>query len=214
MPTILSFDEVSKFNNSEEMRKAMPYDEYFGPMHLRDEQKEERISLAERLEDDFIYILMLLLSMRQYSLLDWSDMQKQLEAAIMATTAGYGADDDFSLKYAERTAKDIISTTKRHADDPYYYSMDRAMFLGENEANTYLNYVDYMQAIFSGKTKKRWVDMRDKRERKTHLRVGGTVKEITEPFMVGNSLLQFPKDTSLGAEAREIVNCRCSAEYF
>jgi hypothetical protein len=88
------------------------------------------------------------------------------------------------------------------------------MYNAENEANSVKNYTDYRKAIEKGKTKKKWIDMRDKRERKTHLEVGGTVIPINEPFVVGNSLMMFPKDDSLGAADKEIINCRCSVKYF
>lgn len=58
------------------------------------------------------------------------------------------------------------------------------------------------------------MDIRDKKERETHLRVGRTIKPIEEPFVVGESLMQYPKDTSLGADSSEIVNCRCTIRYF
>lgn len=46
--------------------------------------------------------------------------------------------------------------------------------------------------------------------RDTHLAVDGTVVDEDEPFAVGDSLLMYPHDTSLGASASEIINCACS----
>ena len=88
------------------------------------------------------------------------------------------------------------------------------MFIAENEANTDMNYLEYVKAVNDGKTKKKWIDMKDKRERKTHLKVGSMTIPIERPFPVGDSLMQFPKDFSLGADAKEIVNCRCSIQYY
>lgn len=105
-------------------------------------------------------------------------------------------------------------STKNHEDSLYYYSIDRAIFSAENESAITYDRQDYLQAIKEEKTKKLWVDVRDRRERKTHLEVGGEVKPINEPFVVGDSLLLFPHDTSYGAEAKEIINCRCSITYF
>lgn len=39
------------------------------------------------------------------------------------------------------------------------------------------------------------------------------VIDIFEPFEVGNSLMMFPKDHSLGAQVKEIAGCRCSLKY-
>lgn len=56
--------------------------------------------------------------------------------------------------------------------------------------------------------------MKDQRVRKTHREVDGETIPIDEVFLVGESLMRFPKDTSLGASAEEIVNCRCVVKYI
>ena len=117
-------------------------------------------------------------------------------------------------EYSKEFADDVVRSTLDNIDDEYYMSNDRAMFAAENEANTVLNYLEFKEAVANGKTRKRWVDIRDSRERKTHRQVGGTVIGIEEAFMVGNSLMMFPKDTSMGAEAKEIIGCRCTIKYF
>ena len=96
----------------------------------------------------------------------------------------------------------------------YYYSSDRAIFIAENESLICWNHQDFSDAIKSGKRRKQWMDVRDKKERETHLQVGRTVNPINEPFLVGNSLMQYPKGTSFGASSSEIVNCRCTIKYF
>ena len=58
------------------------------------------------------------------------------------------------------------------------------------------------------------MDIRDRKERKTHLKIGGEVIAIDKAFVVGKSLMMFPKDESLGADPEEIVNCRCTIKYF
>ena len=134
--------------------------------------------------------------------------------------ASYMLIDAYIKQYALGVTKQIIDATferfsaeDKSITDDYYLSNDRAMFISECEANSILNYRQYSKAVKAGKTKKKWIDIGDKRERKTHLEVGGTILPIDEPFSVGDSLLQFPKDTSLGASSDEIVNCRCSIQY-
>lgn len=46
--------------------------------------------------------------------------------------------------------------------------------------------------------------------RDTHLAADGLLADADEPFTVGNSLLMYPHDTSMGADASEIVTCACS----
>lgn len=108
----------------------------------------------------------------------------------------------------------IIESVQNNPDDPFYVAPDRAKYLAENEANTSLNHQDFVDAIAAGKTRKKWVDIRDDRERPDHRKVGGTIKPITEPFLVGDSIMDYPKDTSYGASANQIVNCRCTIKYI
>jgi uncharacterized protein with gpF-like domain len=150
-------------------------------------------------------------------------IQDQFYDKYLDVVLGYMLIDSYIKEYVLETSKQIIVTTFSHivekhpdseqATDDYYLSNDRAMFISECEANSILNYRQHSKAVKAGKTKKTWIDVGDKRERKTHLEVGGTILPIDEPFSVGDSLLQFPTDTSLGASADEIVNCRCSIQY-
>jgi len=54
---------------------------------------------------------------------------------------------------------------------------------------------------------KEWDDIGDSVTRPTHREANGQRRPIDEPFQVGNSLLMFPGDTSLGAEIKETINC-------
>ena len=57
---------------------------------------------------------------------------------------------------------------------------------------------------------KTWWTAQDNKVRESHAEVHGVTVPFDEPFEVGDSLLMFPGDTSLGAGADEIANCRCS----
>ena len=89
----------------------------------------------------------------------------------------------------------------------------RATLIGENESHTIWNGKEYSDAVEDGMTMKVWHTMRDKRVRGTHRAVEGDMVPIDQPFRVGDSLLMYPRDYSLGASADEIVNCRCWASY-
>lgn len=45
--------------------------------------------------------------------------------------------------------------------------------------------------------------------RDSHIAVDGVIVAQEEPFKVGRSLLMYPHDTSLGAQAKEVINCAC-----
>lgn len=68
-----------------------------------------------------------------------------------------------------------------------------------------------LDAFFQmGYNRKQWLTMGDSRVRLTHQEAAGQIRLLEEPFLVGNSFLMFPQDSSLGASASEIVNCRCT----
>lgn len=208
----MTFDELNQMVGD---KRSSPYEEYFSNIGLSEAEKEKRISLAEKMEDEFVYAMALLFTMAQYSkTIDYETARATFESGYLAALAGAITVDDYVKTYVKQFSYDVVDATENHSTDPYYYSKDRAKVISENEAMTSWNYQEYADAKNSGKTKKRWRDIRDKRERETHREVGGTVIPIDEPFVVGDYLMNFPKDTSLGAGDEEIVNCRCSIRYF
>lgn len=215
--SVSSYDEL---NIRPSNRRSEPYKEYFSKMSISDKEKQERITFSEQMEEVVLYILALIETTIESGETDREYIQTQFYDKYLDVIASYMLIDTYIKQYAFGVTKQIIdatferfSTEDKSITDDYYLSNDRAMFISECEANSILNYRQYSKAVKAGKTKKKWIDLGDKRERKTHLEVGGTTLPIDEPFSVGDSLLQFPKDTSLGASADEIVNCRCSIQY-
>lgn len=215
--SVSSYDELNIRPNN---RRSEPYKEYFSKMSISDKEKQERIAFSEQMEEVVLYILALIETTIENGESDQEYIQTQFYDKYLDVIVSYMLIDTYIKQYALGVTKQIIDVTferfsveDRSITDDYYLSNDRAMFISECEANSILNYRQYSKAVKAGKTKKKWIDVGDKRERKTHLEVGGTTLPIDEPFSVGDSLLQFPKDTSLGASADEIVNCRCSIQY-
>lgn len=214
---VSSYDEL---NIRPSNRRSEPYKEYFSKMSISHKEKQERIAFSEQMEEVVLYILALIETTVESGETKREYIQTQFYDKYLDVIASYMLIDTYIKQYATDITKQIIDITferfsseDKSITDDYYLSNDRAMFISECEANSILNYRQYSKAVKSGKTKKKWIDVGDKRERKTHLEVGGTTLPIGEPFSVGDSLLQFPKDTSLGASADEIVNCRCSIQY-
>lgn len=217
MSSISSYDELNIILGK---HRSEPYKEYFSKMSISDKEKQERIAFSEQMEEVVLYILALIETTIESGETDQEYIQTQFYDKYLDVIASYMLIDTYIKQYALDVTKQIIDATferfsaeDKSITDDYYLSNDRAMFISECEANSVLNYRQYSKAVKAGKTKKKWIDVGDKRERKTHLEVGGTILPINEPFSVGDSLLQFPKDTSLGASADEIVNCRCSIQY-
>lgn len=215
--SVSSYDEL---NIRPDNRRSEPYKEYFSKMSISDKEKQERIAFSEQMEEVVLYILALIETTIESGETKREYIQTQFYDKYLDVIASYMLIDTYIKQYANDITKQIIDTTferlsseDKSITDDYYLSNDRAMFISECEANSILNYRQYSKAVKSGKAKKKWIDVGDKRERKTHLEVGGITLPIGEPFSVGDSLLQFPKDTSLGASTDEIVNCRCSIQY-
>ena len=215
--SVSSYDELNIRPNN---RRSEPYKEYFSKMSISDKEKQERIAFSQKMEKVVLYILALIETTIESGETKREYIQTQFYDKYLDVIASYMLIDTYIKQYSTDITKQIIDITferlsseDKSITDDYYLSNDRAMFISECEANSILNYRQYSKAVKSGKTKKKWIDVGDKRERKTHLEVGGTTLPIGEPFSVGDSLLQFPKDTSLGASADEIVNCRCSIQY-
>ena len=215
--SISSYDELNIRPNN---RRSEPYKEYFSKMSISDKEKQQRIAFSEQMEEVVLYILALIETTIESGESDQEYIQTQFYDKYLDVIASYLLIDTYIKQYALDVTKQIIDATferfsaeDKSITDDYYLSNDRTMFISECEANSILNYRQYSKAVKAGKTKKKWIDVGDKRERKTHLEVGGTILPIDEPFSVGDSLLQFPKDTSLGASADEVVNCRCSIQY-
>lgn len=218
--SVSSYDELNIRPNN---RRSEPYKEYFSKMSTSDKEKQERIAFSEQMEEVVLYILALIETTIESGETNREYIQTQFYDKYLNVVLGYMLIDSYIKEYVLETSKQIIGTTFSHivekhpdseqATDDYYLSNDRAMFISECEANSILNYRQHSKAVKAGKTKKTWIDVGDKRERKTHLEVGGITIPINEPFSVGDSLLMFPTDHFLGASADEIVNCRCSIQY-
>lgn len=206
--------EFDELNEPVRYSRSIPFETYFGEMELTKKQKEKRIAVAEELDELMLFLFALIASMLETDSLDKNYILIQVNQRYLHIVRKYIDVDDYFEDYIKRFSDTFVMTTLESIDDLWYLSADRARFISENESETTWNYEEYKQAIKSGKTKKQWDDVRDNKERKTHREVGGKVIPIEDTFVVGNSLMRYPKDDSLGADAKEIINCRCTIKYF
>lgn len=187
-------------------------------MELTQREIEERISLAEELDDVFFFLFALISgyldSGKPLDIPFFVEKTKEKYEEVIKDIPEYNTDRERFEKFIDDDLQAIVETTIKHIDDEYYLSDDRAEFIAENDTNTILNTRDFVKAVRAGATKKRWLSMRDKLVRETHEIADGQTTNIEDAFIVGNSLMMFPRDTSLGADASEIVNCRCSIRYI
>jgi len=98
----------------------------------------------------------------------------------------------------------------------------RADAIGRSESLTALRKAEndaYRQAVEDGKVDqdaiiKDWDSTGDRKVRNSHVVLDGQTRRFMEPFVSPTGArMQFPGDTSLGAPASEIIQCRCRARY-
>lgn len=206
------FDEVNDLSES----NILSIDDYFDEIEeLTEEDKEKRKKFAFEMEDILLFIFMLFLTMKDYNYINKEYIKSQLQSKYFELVQKYDVDVDFDVsEYVKKFSQDTVDATLRNSDTPYFTSYDRAALIAENESQNTFNRKDYLDAIKVGKKRKQWVDIRDKKERETHRKVGGMIIPIEEYFLVGNSLLLYPHDYSMNPEAKETVNCRCGIRYI
>lgn len=203
---ILKIDEINK--------RSIPYKKYFGIMKLSEKQISDRIAFAEMLEDHLLYIMTLFDTLSEYNVAESDLVVQQLRQAYIDTATSFGVvSDDYITEIALVFAVDFVRATLEHTDDKWYRSEDRIKFNAENESNTVLNYKDYTEAINKGYHNKTWLTENDTRVRPTHVPLEGETIPIHEYFVVGDSLMAYPRDLSLDPDPNEVVNCRCSISY-
>lgn len=189
------------------------FEDYFDKMDISESDKNTRVDFAMRIHDIMILTFALVKSMQESGYVDELYLKSELKRRYTEEVIATGNYDRVINDYINSFTDDTIKTTLKNTDE-YLLSNTRALIIGANEANTIYNYSDYKTAIENGYTHKRWKTENDNLVRKSHEIVNNNVVEINEPFVVGDSLMMFPKDFSMGASAEELVNCRCTVEYI
>lgn len=208
----MTFDELNRLNDTQ---KAVDYEEFFGGMDISEDSRDERIDMANRLEEAFLFVMALMFTMQQYESVDWNQAEEEFRNAYTQVLVDDGNYDDYMEQHVQQFSQEVTESTRRNQIDPYYYTSDRAKFMAENESNVAASHSEYANAVEAGMTQKQWIDIRDDRERETHLEVGRQIIPIDEPFQVGNSLMMYARDTqTYSAEPKEYINCRCTTRYF
>lgn len=188
---------------------------FFSAMEISEDEKKKRTDLAYLLYDAIYFTFALIkvekdIEERNFTknALVIDQYRETLQHRIEDALEGIPHEDD----YVPRLVNDIMETTDRHPDDPYYLSQDRALLIAQNEANTAYNYYDYVNAKADGKEYKTWVTEGDERVREAHVEVDMVRIPIDDMFRVGNDEMRYPHDFMYGS-AENLVNCRCTCIY-
>jgi uncharacterized protein with gpF-like domain len=96
---------------------------------------------------------------------------------------------------------------------------NRSETIARTEVINASNMGSYQGAAATGvATEKQWISTHDDRARPDHWNVAdggadGQVSKMEDPFVVGGHKLMWPGDSSQGAPADQIINCRCTLGY-
>ena len=211
--TALKFDELNRLNG----KTAIPYREFFGKMHISVAQMKRRIEIAEAFEDAMLYVFAYWLFRDDLGLSE-SDMKEITREKIRGVYDRYTRSDEYTEKAIDKLADEIIDATARNTEDAdsptsYWTSRDRAQIIAENEANSLENYNEYRDAKAKGFKTKTWLTEADDKVRLTHTLVEKKTVDIDGLFLVGDSLMRFPRDSEYDPDPNEVINCRCSCIY-
>lgn len=185
---------------------------YFDPMQITEAQKNKRIEAAEEIFD--AVLLFLIWCENAPERVQEENTQRSFENMYKEVIFQYSEPDDYFDLYVPLFIANLVQTTLDHQGEEYFYSVERAANVAVNESNLVLGYTELQDATNAGYTMKTWLTEMDERVRPTHQEVEGWTIPISDPFVVGNSLMLFPKDQyTYNADPSEIIGCRCSLKF-
>ena len=118
--------------------------------------------------------------------------------------------DQITLGFEEGDS--TVEIAERLQEQYKDFSVRRAMTIARTEVVAASNSGSHHAAEQTGLEYQRvWLSSRDDRVRDDHADMDGTTVPKAEPFEAPDgSQLMFPGDTSLGADASQTINCRCT----
>lgn len=202
-------------------------DEYFDPMGLTDEEKEDRKEIAKEIREAVLFWFWLLLLAFQYAVVDLDNLKGQLRSRLAQVVYNHSTADAYTVQYLDTLTNSIFDATMKDVNKQtqdaylesgydlertYALSDERATFIGANEANSLCNRESVLQAMKEGKTHKTWHTMIDKRTRRDHEIKDENRIKIDKYFKFLDCKMFFPHDEVNGT-ARQVINCRCSISF-
>lgn len=123
-------------------------------------------------------------------------------------------DDDLDPAIRKALAKQRRELWKAHDAEVSSWKW-KARRIARTETHGSVNAGQLARARASGKGFKRWLANKDVRTRDTHVIADGQIVNIADKFQVGlTSMLDFPGDGEAGAPGSEVINCRCTMQFF
>ena len=188
-----------------------PPEQYFAKMDISKEQKEERVKAANDFMDVLLFFFAYLAIQMEYGG-DLEVVYEEFTYRFGNVVRRYARMDEYMEAYVRDVTNNIAELTVESLEVEWYTSSDRATAIGENEANSVLNYEELQAAIDNGYRFKEWRSERDNKVRKDHVTMDGRKIPIDEYFVFPDCMMLAPHDEVNGT-ARQICGCRCSLSY-
>lgn len=205
-------DELNILNSSETFDYHEFIAHYFDPMQINKKQKKERIEAAEEIFDAIL--LFLIWCDNAPERVQEEETIRSFENMYKEVIFQYVEPDDYLDSYVSHFIALLIKTTLDHRGEEYFTSVERSANVAANESNLVIGYSELERAKLLGFRYKTWLTELDERVRPTHQEMESVTIPIDEPFLVGDSLMMYPKDQyTYNADPQEIVNCRCVCTY-
>lgn len=211
MMSVTSFDELNRLVG---YKRSMPVDKFFDEMRISKSQKQLRKDLAERLNDEFDYVMAYMFYLQVNGIpIASTDIVSEITGRYRDAVGFLIPIDLYVANRIAKTAYEVTDAAIRHPDDPYFYSLDRSRLIAENESNTLYSYDEFNEEALAAKYKQ-WLTIMDGKERESHAEINETIVPIDEPFELQGGYADFPRDLSYGISDDEVINCRCSLKFL
>lgn len=191
------FDEINTFWVAK--MDLPPAEKQLRVEMMRDfRQRVEEVPKPEKKDNSAEYLMLAALGYVAYKAL-YIEFTQRFYRRYLRTVGAEGNISAFAESWIAEHAEQFAG---------YAHTDPQAAARTETNALGSLAQLDaYAQLGYEGK---QWLTMGDEKVRQTHREAAGQIRALDEPFLVGDSLLMFPQDSSLGASAEEIINCRCT----
>lgn len=205
----LRIDEI----NQGSFDYARYIEDYFEPMDISEEQKDERKKASRDFRDFLLFLFTLLAVQDEFSSIDWAYFEAQFVIEFERNALKYARDTELLQEFIRKKAEDFTNITREHyGEDSYWTSDERATFEAVNDANAVLGYEELDEAIENGYKYKRWKAELDSKTRKDHRSMDGKKIKIDDYFVFPDCMMLFPHDDVNGTP-KQTENCRCVCEY-
>lgn len=209
MAATIHIDEI----NQGSFDYARYIEDYFEPMDITEEQKDERKKASRDFRDFLLFLFTLLAVQDEFSSIDWAYFEAQFVIEFERNALKYARDTELLQEFIRKKAEDFTNITREHyGEDSYWTSDERATFEAVNDANAVLGYEELDEAIENGYKYKVWKTELDNKVRKDHRSMEGKKVKIDDYFVLPDCMMLMPHDDVNGTE-KQVSNCRCSLKY-